>query len=490
MRLKSAESNNQPGELFKKRAPLMLLPSPPEAQDRAADEEKPQKETVKRGAHKLAYAGVYFFTFLLYLRPNELFPVLGTSPIVKTITIFVVIIYLFSKLSTSERTNLSIEAKGMLAMALLALLFAPLAASPQDSIDTLQEPFIKVVIIFILLSNLIDTRERLLAILKMVVIWGGVFGLQAFDSYLKGEFTVRGQRIGGSVGGMFGNPNDLATSLDMLLPFAIALFLIKKGPSRLIYLACAVVMAIGVVVTFSRGGFLGLLALGAVMLWKLGRSRRIATIFAGVFLVVILSVAMPGGFGSRIASVLNINSDQTGSAQERYALLQHTANLAMRHPIIGVGMGNIHIYSIRELVAHNAYLEVAAELGFMGLIAYLTVIFAPLITLRRIERNTAKAPPGPDREKYYLSIAVQATIVAYLVCSFFSSIEYQWYVYYVAAYGVALRNIHAAEKMEGAINVVQAEGEGKIVRNARKFGVLWPSARVRKGILAKTAESR
>ena len=36
----------------------------------------------------------------------------------------------------------------------------------------------------------------------------------------------------------------------------------------------------------------------------------------------------------------------------------------------------IHIYSIREKEAHNAYLEIAAELGVMGLIAYLIVIFA------------------------------------------------------------------------------------------------------------------
>jgi O-antigen ligase len=487
MRLKSGGSNNDPGALIKRREPLLLRPA---SGDDQTHEVKPRKEATKIGNHPFAYAGVFFFTFLLYLRPNELFPVLGTLPVVKTVTIFVVLIYIVSKLGAGEKTNLSIEAKGMLSMALLALLFAPLAASPQDSINTLQEPFIKVVIIFILLINLLDTRQRLLSIWRMVVIWGGIFGLQAFDSYMKGEFTVKGQRIGGSVGGMFGNPNDLATSLDMLLPFAIVLFLMKKGPLRLIYLACAVVIAMGVVVTFSRGGFLGLLALSAVMLWKLGRSRRVTTIFAALAIVVVLSVAVPGGFGDRIGSVLDIDSDQTGSAQERWALMQHTANLALRNPVIGVGMGNIHIYSIRELVAHNAYLEVAAELGVLGLIAYLIVILAPMITLRRLERRTAKEPPGPGRDKFYMSIAIQAAIVAYMVCSFFSSIQYQWYVYYVAAYAVALRRIHAAEEVEGAVNIVPAESQVNVVQDVGKGGVLWNSARVRKGILANPAEGR
>jgi O-antigen ligase len=487
MRLKSAGSNNNPGALIRRREPLKPHPV---REDAETQQIKPQKVVTKRGQHMFAYGGVFLFTFLLYLRPNELFPMLGTLPIVKTVTFFVVVIYIVSKLGAGEKTELSIEAKGMLGMAILALLFAPLAASPQDSIDTLQEPFIKIVIIFILLTNLVDTRERLLLIWKMVVIWGAIFGYQAISSFQRGEFSLKGQRIVGMVQGMFGNPNDLATSLNMLLPFAIILFITGRGFSRLLYLGCAVIIAIGVVVTYSRGGFLGLLAMGAVMLWKLGRGRRFATLMVALVLVVIMSATMPGGLGSRMGSVLNIDSDQTGSAQERWALMQNTANLAMKRPIVGVGMGNLHIYSIRELVAHNAYLEVAAELGVLGLISYMTVILAPMIMLRRLERQTAKEPPGPGREVFYMSIAIQGAIVAYMVCSFFSSIQYQWYVYYVAAYAVALRKIHAAEEVEGAVNVVPAEVKESVGRNAGQAGVLWSSARVRKGILANPAEGR
>ena len=50
-------------------------------------------------------------------------------------------------------------------------------------------------------------------------------------------------------------------------------------------------------------------------------------------------------------------------------------------------MGNIHIYSIHEQVAHNSYLEISTELGGIGLIAYLVLIFAPLRSLRRNERE-------------------------------------------------------------------------------------------------------
>jgi hypothetical protein len=48
------------------------------------------------------------------------------------------------------------------------------------------------------------------------------------------------------------------------------------------------------------------------------------------------------------------------------------------------------------------------------------------------------------REFRYLSISLQAAIAAYLVCSFFASLQYQWYLYYLVAYAIALRKLYEA----------------------------------------------
>jgi O-antigen ligase len=157
---------------------------------------------------------------------------------------------------------------------------------------------------------------------------------------------------------------------------------------------------------------------------------------------------MPGGYGARIATIFNNDQDQTGSAQLRRELMERAASIAINRPVVGVGMGNFHIYSIREKEAHNAYLEIAAELGVMGLTAYLIVILAPLRSLRRIERQTMGMRSKSEREMYWLSASVQAAFIAYMICSFFASIQYLWYLYYTAAYAVALRQIHAAEEKE------------------------------------------
>jgi O-antigen ligase len=369
----------------------------------------------------------------------------------------------------------------LVAIAALGLLFMPLAASPKDTLDVLTDTYLKTVIVFILMVNLIDTRQRLFSLWKLVVICGAALGMGAIRSYMKGEFTAQGLRIEGLVGGMFENPNDLATALDLLLPFAVALTLVSKGIGRLIYLLCSTILAVGVLVTLSRGGFLGLIASGAVLLWKLGRGRRAMTILTTGLICGVLFAVMPGGYGARIATIFNNDQDQTGSAQLRRELMERAASIAINRPVVGVGMGNFHIYSIREKEAHNAYLEIAAELGVMGLTAYLIVILAPLRSLRRIERQTMGMRSKSEREMYWLSASVQAAFIAYMICSFFASIQYLWYLYYTAAYAVALRQIHAAEEMESSLPNPQnpaapPESGAKMAR-----GAVWPSFRMRRG---------
>lgn len=417
------------------------------------DAKEPVTTGVQRGAHKVAFAGLWLFTLLLYLRPNELFPDLfGHFPIVRYTAIVTLLAYFASKLMRGERLmSWPIEMKALAMIVLLGVLFTPVAESPQDSLTMLLDTFLKVVTIFVLLINLIDSPERLRSIIRLVVVLGTIIGVAAIRSYLVGDFSVTdkgvGVRIAGLVGGIFGNPNDLATGLDLLLPLAIVLALTSRGLVRLLWLSCAALMFAGVIVTFSRGGFLGLLATGAVLLWKFGGRHR-SIITAGVLLTFVLLVfTLPGQYGNRMRSIINIQQDPTGSAQARRELLVRAADLASRHLIFGVGMGNYHIYSLHEKAAHNSWLEISTELGLAGLLAYVVLIVAPIRSLRRIERETTERAEANDDERrqiHRLSVCLQAVLAAYIVCSTFGSIQYLWFLYYPVAYAVALRGIHAA----------------------------------------------
>jgi O-antigen ligase len=266
-------------------------------------------------------------------------------------------------------------------------------------------------------------------------------------------------------------------ALSLLLPFAVVFGLTSKGVKRIAYFAVAGVLAFAVVVSFSRGGFLGLVAIGGVLLWKAGRGRRTVTALAGLVLCAAFLVAMPSGYSDRLFTILHTQEDPTHSAQERQELLQRAVEVVMHHPVIGVGVGNFGIYSLQKKVAHNSYLEIAAELGMAGFVAYMILIFAPLRTLRRIERDAyrARGQPGgwgaTERESFFLSIGLQAVIVAYMVLSFFQSAQYFWYLYYLVAYTVTLRHIRADETREAATTVTASSPE----LSAPK-GALWKSA--------------
>src|SRR6266496_3502136 len=107
-------------------------------------------------------------------------------------------------------------------------------------------------------------------------------------------------------------------------------------------------------------------------------------------------------------------------------ILFRSISTALRHPLLGIGMGNFHNVSIHELVSHNAYTQVAAEMGVAALVTYVMFIVTPLKKLGQVARETFAAR---DRSSYYyLAIGLQASLLGYMVSSFFASVAYVWYV--------------------------------------------------------------
>ncbi len=102
-------------------------------------------------------------------------------------------------------------------------------------------------------------------------------------------------------------------------------------------------------------------------------------------------------------------------------------------------MDNYIIYSNVNKTTHNAYTQVAAEMGVAALLIYVAFLVTPFSRLRRIEKATWTVKRKPP--VYYLAIGLQASLVAYMVVSFFASVAYLWYAYYLVAYCVCLRRI-------------------------------------------------
>src|SRR5438105_3099258 len=138
--------------------------------------EEDAKAEAARGSHRLAFAGLFIFTLLLYMRPNDLFPeVLGDFPLAKIVALITLLGYFGAKLLAGERLSVfPLELRMLGIIVLLGVALIPAAASPGDSIELLTDTFLKVIAIFILLINLVNTRERLQKMMRLMVICGSV----------------------------------------------------------------------------------------------------------------------------------------------------------------------------------------------------------------------------------------------------------------------------------------------------------------------------
>jgi putative inorganic carbon (HCO3(-)) transporter len=399
-----------------------------------------------RNGHAATYAGLFLFSIMVLFRPYEIIPGLGfLSATAVYFAIATLAIFLPSQLATEGNlTMMSTEVKAILAMTVIALLTIPIARDPGLAWEQFNDSFIKAVVIFIVLVNVVRTRRRLMGLMWLSFGIGIYLGFTALKMYMNGQFNVEDYRVSVEVGGMFGNPNEMALHLVMMTPLVIALALaVKSGVMRIVYLGMALLFVSANMVTFSRGGFLGLIAAAAVLAWKLGRKYRLNVTIASIVIGGLAIVAAPGNYGLRMMSIFIPGLDPVGSSDQRWNLLERSLLITARNPW-GIGIGNFPIVGIRNLQSHNAFTQVSAELGILGLIAYLIFMISPFRRLGAIERSLFDSK---DIDWfYYMAIGLQASIVGYMVTSFFASVAYNWFIYYLIAYAVAFRRIYSVEK--------------------------------------------
>jgi len=78
-----------------------------------------------------------------------------------------------------------------------------------------------------------------------------------------------------------------------------------------------------------------------------------------------------------------------------------------------------------------------------ALACYTMFIITPLRKLGQIARETFDT--RSDSRFFYLTLGLQASLIAYLISSFFLAVAYVWYVYYLVAYAVCLTRMYESE---------------------------------------------
>ena len=434
-------------------------PAEPKAPAASFELTKPNATFLKHG-HVFSYSALFLFTAILYARPAEFYPSAVTASIALIVAIATLGFFIPTQLSLEGTlTARPRELDLVLLFGLTALLSIPLAINRQEAWVEFSGTFIRCIVIFVVIINVVRTEARLKGLIFLAMAAGIWLSVEAINDYRLGLMTVEGYRAAGRGTGIFGNTNDMALHLVTILPITVAFMLGSKGALRkFIYGACAALMIAAIVLSYSRGAFIAMLIVMVFIAWQLGRQRRLEIIFAVLGSAGVIILLAPDKYGSRLLSIFIPSLDAEGSADARRGELFRSIYVALRHPLLGIGMGNYQPeMSYKGLVTHNSYTQVAAEMGMAALACYVMLIVTPLRKLGQIARETFAT--RRDSRFYYLALGLQASLIAYLISSFFLSVAYVWYVYYLVGYAVCLRRLYESET--GKVVVAETRKERK-----------------------------
>lgn len=282
--------------------------------------------------------------------------------------------------------------------------------------------YVSFLLLFFLTIVLIDTLQRLrwtLLVAMGSVAFGSLYVLREWQKY---HAVYKDFRPGWVVG----DPNYFTVSALLCLPLAFY-WVVGRRPrwERFFCLGCLIVTLVAVILAASRGGLLGLVAAFMFISWRHPKRVRVLTL-AGVILLPLLLVAP----ASPVARLLHPTYSDEESAEARKAIWKAGLRMVREHPLTGVGLGNfkptVEQYAkaggTPKKIAHNAYLEIAAEMGLPSLLVFLVVLFGSFLTLKRVHQHALRSG-NPLLQQ--VAGGMQAGLVAYAVAVFFVSAQYQ-----------------------------------------------------------------
>jgi len=242
-------------------------------------------------------------------------------------------------------------------------------------------------------------------------------------------FAVKGIIGGGKAGGAFlGDENDFALAMNMMIPFAFFLFLGAKNKIKKFgILLILITLTLAVISSMSRGGWVGLMV---TIIFCVIRSKKV---FVSLFMTAVLAVAIVSFAPQKYwAEVQTITDTREATAASRINYWKAAVRMFRDYPITGVGANNGGIrmpaYLTGENVVtqwgrafHGTLPQVLAELGSLGLICYLLMIFYAIKYLNIVSRRKSK---DPDDNAAFLANAIMVSIISYLATATFLSTPY------------------------------------------------------------------
>jgi O-antigen ligase len=250
--------------------------------------------------------------------------------------------------------------------------------------------YIQLLVLSLIIWDLYSSSEALYKGLQVFTLGCYVLIVTTIIDYALG--IEIGLYSGGRYAGV-GNAVDLALVLTLGIPISWHLAISQKINNKFLtffnfmYLPCAL---FAIVLTGTR---MAIIAVLPALIFIIGTLRqlklyiRLSSFFVLVGAMVWLEPLIPRSTLGRLGTVFS--SISAGDLGGRVELWRQSLSYWIDHPIIGIGSGAIKSPLILNTVAHNTFISVLTELGMIGLLIFLCILFLIIrVALRQAKEYT------------------------------------------------------------------------------------------------------
>lgn len=281
---------------------------------------------------------------------------------------------------------------------------------------------------YFLMINIVETKGEFKFLLYVFIVSSVITAILGIYQYIFGDVYSQAwldsnmfEDIKMRVYATFENPNVYGEYLILTIPLIVSLFFTEKGfIKKLFLLGSFGITMLAMVLTFSRGCWLGIiLALGILLIMI---DKRF--IWLGVLGIAVMPFVLPETIMNRFLSIGNLNDSSTS-----YRVYIWLGTLAMLKDYwfsgIGLGITSFNkiypIYSYNNVSAphsHNLFLQIIVEYGMIGLIVFLGILY------NFYKETTIKML----KQKSILTAGIVSGVTGFLLQSMFDN---TWYNYRV-----------------------------------------------------------
>lgn len=271
------------------------------------------------------------------------------------------------------------------------------------------------ILIFIIISGAFTTYKRvrnalfiLLSVSFLVMIDGLWQYFFAFE-FLRHRSLVGVVNNTYAITASFNHYNDFGAYLVIILSLVLALFISsQKNLHKLALFLLVTLLEICLLLTFSRGSWIGFISLFFLMLFISRKFKELIPMF-GIFIILLISLPL---IRQRWAFIFKIGGDA-----DRLIVWRAALDTIKENPFLGKGIGTFMDYFSKRVpnlsvqYAHNCFLQIWAETGIFSLLSFLA--FVILLLSRGIIAF--------KRNNNYIALGLFCGIFGFLVHSFFDT---------------------------------------------------------------------